>query len=148
MANTKVLRDVLEKIWFQKLLHDQSSYEIQYGCGTYRCVAGWIYHLNNGKGHPRKFSEKFLNISNVEGELLFSIFSTSHLQELVLKALEEGRRLPDDSCSFVLGWEHKIEEYNYYSSDWCLRVKSIKSLETLKKFLGIENGKHFKYTKY
>lgn len=125
-ANTENLRELLEGIWSGDLSHNQAHYY----CGTSCCLAGWDYLLNGGVNlktpdeadkytdekniDPWEWSKEYNNLTEAEAFLLFSPESTRGLHELVLSALEQGRRLEADrfgpEFSYITQYEDTEEK--------------------------------------
>lgn len=110
------LERILNGIWSGELPHDQSKFEPS-PCGTSRCVAGWDCKLRDTiKEEGFSYwdeSKEFNGLYEAEAVLLFSEKSTKNLQELVLKAFKEGRRLEiEEEDPF------EVTSVNYLDPDW------------------------------
>jgi hypothetical protein len=133
-VNIENLERIFNGIWSGELPHDQTSYFCETSC----CVAGWDVALNAVPGkvfsleecaeyyedacgdmgneelcnvfnNPWDWSRKHNSLTEAEAILLFSTESTKLLQEAVLKAIKEGRRL--DREAFPMMGRDRIEEY-------------------------------------
>lgn len=53
--------------------HDQDAWEIQKGCGTSRCVAGWAQYLHEGQvdSQVRHLAAIYLDLNNIDSWRLF-----------------------------------------------------------------------------
>lgn len=140
LPNTRNLRSILERIWSGELPFDQKSYGSKNKISSPRCLAAWDCTLRGVKMNYRGNSRKFNNLNYSESALLFLPESTKELQELVLIALENGKRL--DLEEGVVGV--KSEDYN--SQEWKVQYVNPEEKQQIKIFLDISNEKYFTKT--
>lgn len=134
----KKLERALNGIWSGELPHYQGLFV----CGSSKCLAGWIFSLeNNRDSYPNEVNtwfsaQEILGISRAEAMLLFNSKCTRKLHELVLEAFRKGRRLElkhdNDNINF---FNNFLDEEAYNSPELTLWSRE---MDKISEFLGTE----------